>query len=106
MDCFRPLCQIPCDHRAEKGPAGVRVGMMVDEGLGLPVLELGVLLARMVIVPLDPNDAVPRLALLLEPILGSPCRPIWASLLKPPLAYGLSTMSKANSIENKSGAVK
>ena len=37
------------------------VGLMIDEGPLLPIAMLGILLARMIIVPLDPNEPVPRL---------------------------------------------
>ena len=42
-------------------PTQPTVGLMVDEGPMLPVTMLGILLARMVIVPMDPNDPAPRL---------------------------------------------
>jgi acyl-CoA synthetase (AMP-forming)/AMP-acid ligase II len=35
---------------------------MLEDGPALPLLELATLLAGFVVVPLDPHDAVPRLA--------------------------------------------
>lgn len=45
---------------------GMRVGVALEEGPLLPLLELAILLSRAVIVPLDISEPSPRLALLLE----------------------------------------
>lgn len=64
-------------HRAEQACRGShgdrdarasvpRVGIMVNEGPHLPLLELAILFAACAVVPLDPEDPLPRLQLLLE----------------------------------------
>ncbi|KAK3255974.1 hypothetical protein CYMTET_34869, partial [Cymbomonas tetramitiformis] len=44
----------------------MRVGVALEEGPLLPLLEVAILLSRAVIVPLDISEPSPRLALLLE----------------------------------------
>eukprot|EP00927_Polykrikos_kofoidii_P067130 TRINITY_DN62646_c0_g1_i1.p1 TRINITY_DN62646_c0_g1~~TRINITY_DN62646_c0_g1_i1.p1 ORF type:complete len:1063 (-),score=176.82 TRINITY_DN62646_c0_g1_i1:50-3238(-) len=52
---------------ATDGDADVfRIGVGIDEGVGLPLVELAVLLAGGAIVPLDPRDPCRRLACALE----------------------------------------
>jgi acyl-CoA synthetase (AMP-forming)/AMP-acid ligase II len=46
-------------------PRTALVGILVDEGFHLPILFLAVLVAKMVILPLDPDDPVERLSLTL-----------------------------------------
>ncbi|KAJ1488647.1 hypothetical protein T484DRAFT_1886947 [Baffinella frigidus] len=41
---------------------GASVAVLVDEGTALPLLMLAILVARMVILPLDPDDPTDRLA--------------------------------------------
>ena len=47
--------------QGEAGSGGDAVGLLIDEGTALPLMMLAVLLARMVILPLDPEDPAERL---------------------------------------------
>lgn len=56
------------DENWGEGAEGVVV-LLVDEGPMLPMMMVGVLIAKMVLVPLEPDEAPARLRLVLEEVL-------------------------------------